>query len=69
VSAFMRNIDASSYLKDPELDVVETKKNNVAGASFVLFAQQAGAAAQEPEAKAKPAKKSKQRVAATKESK
>jgi type IV pilus assembly protein PilN len=69
VSAFMRNIDASSYLKDPELDVVETKKNNVAGASFVLFAQQAGAAAQEPEPKAKPAKKSKQRVAASKESK
>jgi type IV pilus assembly protein PilN len=69
VSAFMRNIDASNYLKDPELDVVETKKNDVAGASFVLYAQQAGAAAQEPEAKAKPAKKSKQRIAATKESK
>ena len=69
VSAFMRNIDASNYLKDPELDVVETKKNNVAGASFVLFAQQAGAASQEPEGKAKSGKKSKQRVAATKESK
>jgi type IV pilus assembly protein PilN len=69
VSAFMRNIDASSYLKDPELDVVETKKNNVAGASFVLFAQQAAAATQEPETKAKSGKKSKQRVAATKESK
>jgi type IV pilus assembly protein PilN len=40
VSAFMRNIDGSSYLKDPELEVVETKKNNVVGATFVLWAQQ-----------------------------
>jgi type IV pilus assembly protein PilN len=44
VSAFMRNIDASSYLKDPELEVVETKKNSSGGATFVLFARQAGAA-------------------------
>jgi type IV pilus assembly protein PilN len=49
VSAFMRNIDASSYLKNPELDIVETKKNNVTGATFILFAEQAGSAA-EPEA-------------------
>ena len=49
VSAFMRNIDGSSYLKNPELDIVETKKNNVTGATFILFADQAGAAA-EPEA-------------------
>ena len=42
VSAFMRNIDASSYLKNPELDIVETKKNNVTGATFILFAEQAG---------------------------
>jgi type IV pilus assembly protein PilN len=40
VSAFMRNIDGSSYLKNPELEVVETKKNNVVGATFVLWAQQ-----------------------------
>jgi len=45
VSAFMRNIDGSSYLKNPELDIVETKKNNVQGATFVLFAEQAGAVA------------------------
>jgi len=45
VSAFMRNIDGSSYLKNPELDIVETKKNNVQGATFILFAEQAGAAA------------------------
>ena len=44
VSAFMRNIDASSYLKNPELDIVETKKNNVTGATFILFAEQAGSA-------------------------
>ena len=51
VSAFMRNIDASSYLKNPELDIVETKKNNVTGATFILFAEQAGSAA-EPDADA-----------------
>ena len=43
VSTFMRNIDGSSYLKNPELDIVQTKdKGDVAGASFVLFADQAG---------------------------
>src|ERR1043165_9493823 len=42
VSAFMRNIDASSYLKDPELEVVETNKNSTMGASFVMFARQSG---------------------------
>jgi type IV pilus assembly protein PilN len=48
VSAFMRNIDGSSYLKNPELDIVETKKNNVQGATFILYAEQSGAA-EEPE--------------------
>jgi len=43
VSAFMRNIDGSSYLKNPELEVVETKKENVVGATFVLYADQSGA--------------------------
>src|SRR5688572_10525903 len=41
VSAFMRNIDASSYLKNPDLEVVETKKTSGGGASFVLFAERA----------------------------
>ena len=59
VSAFMRNIDASNYLKNPELEVVETKKNEAAGARFVLFADQAGGV-EEPEAAAK---KPKRRVA------
>src|SRR3982751_5524991 len=49
VSAFMRNIDGSSYLKNPDLEVVETKKENVVGATFVLYAEQSGGAA-EPEA-------------------
>ena len=42
VSAFMRNIDGSSYLKNPELDIVETKKNNVQGATFILYADLLG---------------------------
>jgi hypothetical protein len=44
----MRNIDASSYLKNPELEVVETKKDSTGGANFVLFASQAGAVQEEP---------------------
>jgi type IV pilus assembly protein PilN len=53
VSAFMRNIDGSSYLKNPDLEVVETKKNSVIGATFVLWAQQSGES-QEDESKNKP---------------
>src|SRR6187401_2705612 len=48
VSAFMRNIDGSSYLKNPELEVVETKKSDVAGATFVLYADQAGSVEETP---------------------
>jgi type IV pilus assembly protein PilN len=41
VSAFMRNIDGSEWLKNPELEVVETKSNSaVPGSSFTLFADQ-----------------------------
>lgn len=40
VSAFMRNIDGSDWLRNPELSVVETKKDQSTGASFVLFADQ-----------------------------
>src|SRR5690349_10913069 len=53
VSAFMRNIDSSSYLKDPELEVVETKKDSAVGATFVLFARQAGSAEEEQASKKK----------------
>jgi type IV pilus assembly protein PilN len=65
VSAFMRNIDASSYLKDPDLEVVETKRDNASGASFVLFAQQSGGG-EEPAAAGKGKSKSK-RVASAKD--
>src|ERR1700712_3361659 len=40
VSAFMRNIDSSEWLKNPELEVVETAKGKAPGSSFTLFADQ-----------------------------
>lgn len=40
VSAFMRNIDSSQFLRKPELDIVETKPNQPLGSSFTLFADQ-----------------------------
>ena len=40
VSAFMRNIDASEWLADPALSIVETKGQNAGGAEFTLFANQ-----------------------------
>jgi type IV pilus assembly protein PilN len=60
VSAFMRNIDGSSYLKNPDLEVVETKKDNVVGATFVLYAEQSGGA---PDAEAEETTKPKRRIA------
>ena len=62
VSTFMRNIDGSSYLKNPELEIVQTNDQNVVGAAFVLFADQAGSAADE--ALEAQAKKPKRRIAA-----
>jgi len=38
VSTFMRNISASQWRKDPELEVVESKTGNTVGNSFVLDA-------------------------------
>jgi type IV pilus assembly protein PilN len=40
VSTLMRNIADSQWLRDPELEVVETKKDDGVGSSFVLDAQQ-----------------------------
>ena len=44
VSSFMRNIDSSEWLKNPELEVVESKKGDkggdASGSRFVLFAEQ-----------------------------
>jgi type IV pilus assembly protein PilN len=47
VSSFMRNIDASDWLKNPELEVVQTTKASGPGSSFTLFAEQVGTAGQE----------------------
>jgi len=40
VSAFMRNLDGSEWLRNPELEVVETKQGQTTGSSFTLFADQ-----------------------------
>jgi type IV pilus assembly protein PilN len=45
VSTFMRNIDGSEWLKNPELEVVETKTGSAVGSSFTLFADQVSNAA------------------------
>ncbi len=40
VSTFMRNIEASPWLMNPELQVVETLKSGGVGSEFTLFATQ-----------------------------
>jgi type IV pilus assembly protein PilN len=55
VSAFMRNIDGSEWLKDPELEVVESGKEKTVGSSFTLFADEVSTDA--PAAKTTPARK------------
>ncbi len=40
VSSFMRNIDSSQWLRNPELEVIETKAGQTLGANFTLFANQ-----------------------------
>jgi|SRR5579863_4069548 len=44
VSTLMRNISASQWLRNPELEVVESAKDNVGGSRFVLDAQQVSVA-------------------------
>jgi hypothetical protein len=41
----MRNIDASDWLRNPELEVVQTAKNSGPGSSFTLTAEEAPSAA------------------------
>lgn len=54
VSSFMRNIDASQWLRKPELEVVETKKDNAAfGSDFTMYADQAVSAADDEPADGK----------------
>jgi type IV pilus assembly protein PilN len=55
VSTFMRNISASQWMKDPELEVVESKPGATVGNSFVLDAGEIVAAGDEDDdAAAKP---------------
>jgi len=54
VSAFMRNIDGSEWLKDPSLEIIETKGGNDAGSNFVLYANQVGAQPAAEKSKGKP---------------
>jgi type IV pilus assembly protein PilN len=53
VSTFMRNIDGSEWLKNPELEVVETSKTQGAGSSFTLYADQITTAGQDDTVKGK----------------
>ena len=40
VSSFMRNLDGSQWLRNPELQVVQTNKGSGPGSTFVLTAQE-----------------------------
>jgi type IV pilus assembly protein PilN len=51
VSTFMRNIEASPWLMNPELQVVETIKSGGVGSDFTLFATQKSAEPAEDERK------------------
>lgn len=53
VSSFMRNIDGSQWLRNPELEVVQTTKGSGPGSSFTLTADQATAAVPDEGAGAK----------------
>jgi type IV pilus assembly protein PilN len=44
VSSFMRNIDGSQWLRNPELEVVQTTKGTGPGSSFTLTAYQVSTA-------------------------
>ncbi|HEX9208814.1 MAG TPA: PilN domain-containing protein [Steroidobacteraceae bacterium] len=50
VSSFMRNIDASEWLADPTLQIVQTNSKGTPGSEFTLFANQRSHAAPEDEA-------------------
>jgi type IV pilus assembly protein PilN len=50
VSTFMRNISGSQWMKDPELEVVESKPGNTVGNSFVLDASEIVASGEEDDA-------------------
>ncbi len=52
VSTFMRNIEASEWLAEPALQIVETKSATGTGAEFTLFASQRSQVAPEEQAAA-----------------
>jgi type IV pilus assembly protein PilN len=54
VSTFMRNISGSQWMKDPELEVVESKPGNSIGNSFVLDASQVVTSGDDDQAAPKP---------------
>jgi type IV pilus assembly protein PilN len=47
VSSFMRNIDGSEWLRNPELEVVQTSKDKGPGSNFTLNAEQVSNAGQD----------------------
>jgi len=47
VSSFMRNIDGSEWLRNPELEVVQTTKDKGPGSNFTLYADQVSTVAQD----------------------
>ena len=65
VSTFMRNIAASQWLRNPELEVVEARKGNTFGNNFVLFAEQIPLPGDDAEAPAATAAKKTKRTART----
>jgi type IV pilus assembly protein PilN len=66
VSTFMRNIAASQWVRDPELEVVESKRENTLGNSFVLYADQiVVAGGEDDDAAAKPANANRRAARAT----
>ena len=44
VSSFMRNLDGSEWLRNPELEVVQTTKDKGPGSNFTLYADQVSTA-------------------------
>ena len=47
VSSFMRNLDGSEWLRNPELEVVQTTKDKGPGSNFTLYADQVSTAQDE----------------------
>jgi type IV pilus assembly protein PilN len=63
VSSFMRNIDASQWLRNPELTVVQTSKGTGSGSSFTLTADAVSTSGADADSGAASARKAKIRKA------